>query len=263
VHPRISVSAISTNGWSLEQDLAFWHDKGITNVGVSLRKLEAHGLAGGTTRVVDAGLRVTNLLGLGFALTRPDQWPAHQERLAAAVSAAAAMAAECFVLTTGAAGPMPWEEAADALAVAVAPVVAACHGAGVPFVIEHTNSLRVDVGFVHTLRDTVDLARRLGVGVLMECNACWAERDLPATIAAGVDTIRLVQVSDYLIGTHCTPDRAVPGDGDIPLARILGQLLAAGYGGVFDLELIGPRIEAEGYPSAVERSVAALEALLA
>ena len=56
-----------------------------------------------------------------------------------------------------------------------------------PFAIEHTNSLRVDVGFVHTLRRRVDLARRLGTGVCMEINACWAERDLAATIRDGVD----------------------------------------------------------------------------
>ena len=69
-------------------------------------------------------------------------------------------------------------------------------------------------------------------------------------------------MSDYVIGTLGTPDRAVPGDGDIPIERILGQLLAAGYDGAFDLELIGPRIEAEGYASAIRRSVSALDAML-
>ena len=263
MHPRISVSAISTNTWSQEQDLDFYRRAGITNVGISLRKLEAAGLDAAVARVAAAGLRVTNVLGLGFALTRPADWPAHQERLAAAVDAAATLAAECFVLTTGAAGPLPWDEAADALAEAVAPVVAACAARDLPFAIEHTNSLRVDVGFVHTLRDMVDLARRLGVGVLMECNACWAERDVAETITAGIDVIRLVQVSDYVVGTLCTPDRVVPGDGDIPLERLLGQVLAAGYRGVFDLELIGPRIEAEGYANAIRRSLTYLENLLA
>ena len=63
-----------------------------------------------------------------------------------------------------------------------------------------------------------------------------------------------MQLSDYVVGTLATPDRAVPGDGDIPFDRIVGQLLAAGYEGVFDLELIGPRIEAEGYERAVPRA---------
>ena len=136
----------------------------------------------------------------------------------------------------------------------MAPVLAESAARGVPFAIEHTNSLRVDVGFVHTLADAIDLARRLGTGVCMEINACWAERDLAATVRAGVDTLRLVQVSDFAVGTLSTPNRLVPGDGDIPLARILGDVLDAGYAGCFDLELIGPAIDAEGYETAVPPS---------
>src|SRR2546430_2309595 len=171
MHPRLSVSAISTFTWTLDEDLAFWADASITNVGVYLAKLERAGVREGTARVVDAGLRVTNLLGLGFSLTRRDDWPAHQDRLVAAVDAAAAMGAECFVLTTGSAGGLTWEEAAEALESAMAPVMAAARERSVPFFLEHTHSLRVDVSFVHTLRDALDLPRRLGAGVLMEINA--------------------------------------------------------------------------------------------
>ena len=133
---------------------------------------------------------------------------------------------------------------------------------GVPFAIEHTNSLRVDIGFVHTLADAIDVARRLDAGVCMEVNACWAERGLADTITAGADRLRLVQVSDFAVGTLSTPNRLVPGDGDIPLERILGQVLAAGYAGCFDLELIGPRIEEEGYGPACRRSVERLTEML-
>ena len=62
-----------------------------------------------------------------------------------------------------------------------------------------------------------------------------------------------VQVSDAVAGSVTTPDRAVPGDGDIPLESLLGRILEAGYQGAFDLEVIGPRIEQEGYASAIGR----------
>jgi hypothetical protein len=39
-------------------------------------------------------------------------------------------------------------------------------------------------------------------------------------------------------------------------------VLAAGYGGAFELEVVGPRIEDEGYGSAIRRGVAAMEQLL-
>ncbi len=268
VRDRISVSAISTFRLSLTEDLEFWARHGVRAAGVSVAKLEAHGWDDGVARVraaVDSGaLRVSNLIGLGpFALAEPSRWDAQRGRLVRSLDAAVALDAGCLVFTTGPAGPLTWAEAADAVEAALAPVLAEARRRGVRFAIEHTNSLRVDVGFVHTLVDAVDLARRLGAGVCMEVNACWAERDLAATVRAAADVIRLVQLSDYKIGTLSTPARMVPGDGDIPLARIVSLLAKAGYEGDFDLELIGPAIDAEGYESAVPRAVAAVEKLVA
>jgi sugar phosphate isomerase/epimerase len=50
------------------------------------------------------------------------------------------------------------------------------------------------------------------------------------------------------------PARAVPGDGNIPLKRIIEWLLRVGYMGAFDLELLGPRIDKEGRLSATRRA---------
>lgn len=263
MHSRVSLSAISTYDWPLERDLAFYAGAGITNVGVSVAKVEQAGWDTGTAAVLDAGLRVTNLIGVGpFRLDAPHEWDAQRERIRRTLDGAAALDAECVVFTTGPAGRLTWEDAADAFAAALAPSLHDARQRGIQLAIEHTNSLRVDVGFVHTLRDVLDLARRLEVGVCMEINACWAERDLAATIADGIDAIRLVQVSDFAVGTLSTPNRLVPGDGDIPLERILGDVLAAGYGGCFDLELIGPRIDDEGYAAAAQRAIERLTALL-
>jgi sugar phosphate isomerase/epimerase len=263
VHPRISLSAISTFSWELDRDLDFYEAAGITNVGVSAAKLERFGWEPGTRAIAARDLRVTNLIGLGpFRLEAPEAWGSQRDRVTRALDAAEALGAECVVFTTGPAGALTWEEAADALEHAMTPVLTDARARRIPFAIEHTNSLRVDVGFVHTLADAIDLARRLDVGVCMEVNACWAERGLAATIAAGVDRLHLVQVSDYAIGTLTTPDRLVPGDGDIPLERILGQTVTAGYEGCFDLELIGPHIEEEGYEAASRRAIVQLDAML-
>ncbi len=71
-----------------------------------------------------------------------------------------------------------------------------------------------------------------------------------------------MQVSDFKVGTVASSQRLVPGDGDIPIGRILGELVDAGYTGSFELELIGDAIVAEGYDVAVPRAVAALDELL-
>jgi sugar phosphate isomerase/epimerase len=46
----------------------------------------------------------------------------------------------------------------------------------------------------------------------------------------------------------------VPGDGDIPIERLVSSILDTGYEGPFDIEVLGPRIEEEGYRSAIARS---------
>jgi sugar phosphate isomerase/epimerase len=267
VHPRACVSAISTFRLSLVEDLAFWETHGIRTAGVSVAKLETYGWGDGTARLraaVDNGLSVANLIGLGpFHLARPERWNTQRERLVRAIDTAVAVNAPCLVCTTGPFAPLTWDEAADALEQAMAPVLSEARARGVDIAIEHTNSLRVDVGFVHTLRDAIDVARRLGTGVCMEMNACWAERDLARTVRDAIDRVRLVQVSDFRIGTIASSQRLVPGDGDIPLRRILGDVVAAGYEGVFELELIGDAIVEEGYDDAIPRAIRNLDALLA
>jgi sugar phosphate isomerase/epimerase len=121
--------------------------------------------------------------------------------------------------------------------------------------VQPTNSLRLDISSLFTLRDSLELAKAAGTGVVLELQCCWYERGLEELVRQNVDMLKLVQISDYEIGTLSTPNRSVIGDGDIPLERLLAMVLDAGYRGMFDLELIGPKIEAEGYLSATRRSL--------
>jgi sugar phosphate isomerase/epimerase len=263
VDPRLSVSAVSSWSWTFEDDLRFWGASGIDHVGLSFRKLEEAGLDRAVQRIVDADVTVSNLVELGWwELASPSTWAAQSERLLAAVEVAARVGG-CLVLTTGPAGSLDWDDAAEALAAALAPARASADAAGVALTIENTGPLRLDLSFVTTLRDALDVARRVGTGVCMEVNSCFAERDLLATVGSATGLLRHVQVSDFVIGSLCTPDRAVPGDGDVPLTRIIDGVIAAGYAGVFELELVGPRIEDEGYASAITRGVAHLDEILA
>jgi sugar phosphate isomerase/epimerase len=262
MHDRLSVSAVSSWTWSLDDDLRFWSESGIDHVGLSFRKLEEAGIDAAVRRVADAGLRVSNIVELGWwDLAERGTWARQQERLLNAVRAASEVGG-CLVLTTGPARGLDWDAACDALSEALAPVAEAARSSGVVVTIEQTSPLRIDLSFCTTARDGVDLARRIGTGLCLEVNSCFAERDLPWTISLSADVLAHVQLSDFVIGSLCTPDRAVPGDGDIPLDAIVGAVLESGYEGAFELEMVGPRIEEEGYASAIRRGVDYLDALL-
>ncbi len=176
--------------------------------------------------------------------------------------AAGDVAAESVYITTGSRGALTWEEAAEALKEAAEPVVEHARRVPVPLLMETVPSLREDVGFNHTLADTVALSETAGFGVCIDTYSSWTERNLQSVLAEAIPRCALVQVSDYVIGDWCVPGRAVPGDGDIPLERILGWLQEAGYSGPYDLELIGPRIVNEGGKGATLRAIRWLSALL-
>jgi sugar phosphate isomerase/epimerase len=197
-----------------------------------------------------------------FTLADPSGWDSQRAALMSTVDYAASLRAPCVYLTTGPGWPGVWEESARSFAAAIAPVVAYAEAREVCLALENTNPLRTDIGIVHTLRDALDLALDTGLDVCVDLYACWYERGLRDTFRRAAGRIALVQVSDFVPGTLDTPNRAVPGDGAIPLARLLGWLLEDGYAGPLDLELLGPRIAAEGVPAALARAAAYLTTLL-
>lgn len=263
-HPRIVVNSASMIAWSFEQDVALLRALGLRRIALLTRKLDVLADDDAAEHLIsDAGLVADSLMvGPLFDLARPEQWDEGRAALRRSLARARRFGADAAVITSGPAIGLTWEDAADAFVAATAPVVDEARADGLSVVVEHTNGLRFDLGFLHNLRDTIDVARRAGVAVCMEVNTVWGERALRDTIRAGVDRIRIVQVNDFVVPTTSTPDRGVPGDGVIPLERIFRDLEEAGYRGPYELEIVGPRIEAEGYASAVRRSVEHVDALL-
>jgi sugar phosphate isomerase/epimerase len=257
------VSALSSIGNSFDADLELWDELGIDRVGLYLEKLEAVGVEIAAEHVRAAGLAVSSIAARGFDLDDPSTWDDRRASLDRAVDAATVVGAGCLFVTSGVPGTLDWDDSVRALEAAIEPVRDRAHELGVPLAIENSNPMRRDVGFTHTLPDTVEVARRLGVRVVFEVTNSWFERDLERSITDGADTFAVVQVSDYVVGDTTASERAVPGDGDVPLGRILGWVAAAGFAGPVELEMLGPRIEAEGYPAAIRRALAALGSVLA
>jgi sugar phosphate isomerase/epimerase len=180
-----------------------------------------------------------------------------------AIDKADALGAGTIYLLSGGRGRLDWEAAAHRFADLVAPARDMADARGIRLLVENANAFNADIHIAHTLADAILLAQTAGIGVCVELHACWAEAGLPRLFREAMPAIGLVQVSDYVLGDRSTPCRAVPGDGAIPLERLLGDLLDAGYEGLFDLELVGPRIAAEGARAATARGAERLSELLA
>ena len=104
---------------------------------------------------------------------------------------------------------------------AVEPCLEPAREAGVALMIENAPQPYSDSHIGHTLRDTIAAAEIAGVGVLIDIFGVWNEAGLKASIERAVPMCSLVQVSDYTYGDRSYPCRSVPGDGVIPLRRII------------------------------------------
>ena len=258
-HPRLSVNSVSSWQQPLAADIAMWGELGVGHVALILPKIDEVGWDRAREMMTSAGLRVSTIFGPTYRPLDADRslgwWDDDQRRTVETIDFAASIGAASVYVCTGAASTLTWDEAADAFSELVAPAVARGAELGVPLLLEPTNPLRVDISFVFWQRDAMDLARRAGTKVMLDLQSCWYERGIERVVRSNIDLVGLTQISDYVIGTTRTGDRAVPGDGDIPLERLLAIVLDAGFEGSFDLEVMGPRVEDEGYPSSVRRSV--------
>lgn len=266
VHPRISVNHICFMAEDIARQLAYWPELGTRRFSLVGPQLDAEGVRL-VQEALAAGDYALETIVHPFSPVEPlDAGLPTLERARTALSAQLAVAkrlrAQSVYMTTGGRGDLTWEQAAKVFAEAIAPCVDEAREAGIPLMIENAPPQYADLHIAHTLRDAATLAEIAGIGVCIDLFGCWTEADLEASLARAVPDCHLVQVSDYVLGDRSLPARAVPGDGAMPLQRLLGWVLEAGYEGTFDLELIGPRIDREGHLEAARRAVDELGELL-
>lgn len=179
---------------------------------------------------------------------------AEQGKLARTLDIAAALGSRSVFIASGGRGAFSWEQAAERFSTAIAPCLAHARAAGIALLVENTPQVYADLSIGLTLRDTVTLAEMAGVGLCVDFFSCWMEAGLEQTIARAMPRCHLIQFADYVLGDRALPARAVAGDGAIPLRRLFDCALSAGYRGTFELEQMGPRIDAEGHLPAARRA---------
>lgn len=262
-HPRLSVDAMCTFPWSFDEDLALWASMGIRHAGLLISKLGDDPDAK-MARLTAAGIRACTLITEQFDLAAPETWDAVRARHRAAIDLMARHGGNSIYFTPGRTTGDPWREDVKRLAKAAAPTVSHARERGVLAAIEP--SLRTSVSFVNTLRDAIDVAEATGLGLVADFGNMWMERDFRETVARAMPYIALIQIGDVVIGSSGRPapgGRVHLGDGELPLARMMRDVLDAGYTGVFDLEVVTADFSAGRDEASLRRGVVAASSMLA
>lgn len=261
-HARLSVSQMCTYPFTFAEDLALCEELGLRQIGLLISKVDDHGPEAAVADLAQRSMAATTVITGNFDLSAPESWAAARDDLNRIIDLAAQVGG-CPYFTPGPSDGRSIDELAAALAEAVAPCVAHAESRGVRLAIEPT--LRPDRSFVHTLREGIEVADRAGIGLIVDLGNCWEEPDLENVVRRAGPHIAVVQICDVVTDTPQPPapgDRAVPGDGDLAIGRFVEAALETGYAGAFELELVGPRIETEGYASATRRAVERASTLL-
>ena len=262
MHPLLSIDSMSTFKWTFDQDLALWKDLRIAYAGLLISKIQDNP-AEKFARLREAGIQSSTVIVNSFDLGRPETWEGTRNLQSAIIDLVADTGGHSIYFTPGRTTGAPWKDVLKLFAEAVAPSIEHAKARGVHIAIEP--SLRTDASFVNTLRDAIDVAELTGIEIIADFGNMWMERDAREVLKRAAPHIALMQICDVIIGGNGVPPpggRVHVGEGELPLRRLMHEVLDAGYRGIFDLEVLGPLIEKEGYDSAVRRGAESASRLL-
>jgi sugar phosphate isomerase/epimerase len=265
MHDLVSVNALCFMGTPFSELAQYWRDLGARRVGLVTSLLFDEGLEAAQKALATGNYAVEILSHqflVGDLVPREETWLLPRQRLNQVIDQAERLGCKNVYMVAGGHGTGTWEQAAECFAAAIAPCLPVAKAAGVNLMVEPSPTVNAQTHIAHNLRDTVTLAEMAGIGVCLDMASCWSEAGLPETIERAMPRCHMVQVGDWRYGDKSLPGRSVPGDGVIPIERICRWALDAGYKGAFDLELLGPRIDAEGRVEAVRRAMRYMSELL-
>lgn len=261
--PRLCVNSLSSQHWTLSEDLECYERLGIDRISLFMPKLHQAGLDRAEAEIKAGGFRVDGILpGSSFDLLNEASWQRTRDALVLGIEMADRLGATTVQTTGGTAGGWPYEIAVDRFARAIAPVAAIADAAGIRLALEATRPQFAHIGFTHTVRDALAVAADLGLWVVADTAHSWWEPDVADVLRQGEPRIAVLQVADLAFRAPVL-ERLVPGDGSIAVGRLLSALLDAAFPGPFELEILGGAIESEGYEDAIRRSFGYLTRLLA
>jgi sugar phosphate isomerase/epimerase len=262
VHPNIAINVLSLAAASFDQHAETVARMGAAAITPDITELSDVSAEQAARLIGDAGLQAAALTHRAFGFGDAAETRAACERLGRSIEYANAIGAPIIVMTTGGRGSLNWGDAAKHFVEAIATCVAQAEKADVKLSIEPTSHLYADASIAHSLRDCTALASLADISVAIDLFACWVDSDIDSAISVAGPHTAIVQVSDYIYEDHALPCRAVPGDGAIPLDRLLPAIVSAGFKGTFDLEIIGPRLQAEGIEIGLKRAAKTIGTLL-
>jgi sugar phosphate isomerase/epimerase len=264
--PRISINEMTTYHWSFLEDVVGYQAAGIESIGVWRRKLADFGDERGIELLRDSGLTVSCFSSAGGFTGSDGQ--TFREALDDALDAlrlAAELRAGCLVVVSGARAGHTLNHARRLLRDALRELGNAAAQLGVSVALQPVHRRPVERwSFLNSLDAATEMLAWCDhpqVGMVFDLFQVWREPELCRRIPDIVRWIKLAALSDAQAPARSDDDRRIPGQGELPLAEIVGALEAAGFRGVYDVQLISEHCWRSDYPTLLSDCMTALATL--
>jgi sugar phosphate isomerase/epimerase len=250
----LSVNETTTFRWSFEEDVANYLAAGIPAIGVWRRKLSDCGEEKAAELLQESGLRVSHLFWAGgFTGSDGRTFRASVEDATEAMRTAAGLGAGSLVVYSGARAGHTHNHARRLFRDALLELVPLAAELGLVLAVEPMHpGCAGEFTFLTSLDDSVSLLDAIGsdrVKIVLDTYHLGLDPSLVRRIPEIAPRLALVQLGDAKAAPEGEQNRCRLGEGVIPLEEIVDALIAAGYDGFYDVELLGEELENADYPS--------------
>ncbi len=241
---RLCIHTITTRPWSLDEAIAHYAGTGVAGITVWREALAGHDAEAAGGRISDAGLAAVSLCRGGFFPAR-----AVGDRAAAiddnrrAIDTAAELGTSLLVLVPGADPGQPLDVSRGQIRDGIEAVLPHAAAAGVRLGVEPLHPMYADTrSAINTLRQANELCEAVDspwLGVVVDVYHLWWDPDLAREIRRAGAASRLLafHISDWVTPADILTDRALMGEGCIPIRQIRGWIQDAGFEGMHEVEI--------------------------
>ena len=264
---RLAITGNTTPNWSMEEDIRDYLAAGVQGIGVWWHKLHACGIERAIDLLQDADMSVSSLNYAGvFALEDRSVQPALIPGLEQAVELAARLGAATLSVMPGPKGEYTRREAIQKVKEGLAYMASLAEKYDVKLALEPHHPMYTDtVAVVNMLPQALEIVEEVGsdhVGILLDVYHVWWHVDVLGHIAAAGKKIFNVHVNDWRDPTRdLMCDRAIMGEGVMPLRELISAIEATGYDGWYEVEVRSREPWALDHHGLVRRCVTAWDDL--
>ncbi|MGD9995541.1 MAG: sugar phosphate isomerase/epimerase family protein [Ilumatobacteraceae bacterium] len=239
---RFSVCEHVVRLGDIAQDVAAAVEAGARGFSVNASDLGSFSVAEAADVLTDAGLAVTSFIDpsvMRLGPAAPDL-----DAVARAADAAAELGAPAILFISGALGGRRVADADAQLVDSLGAIAARIAPSGVHAMLEPLHPIARDLSYVHTMRHAVALVEQVpSARLVIDTGASWWEPTLVDEVVAHLDLVVAVQITGVRgadLAKRTYVREACSTDGEVPVGDIARDLVAAGYSGWFEHEVLAP-----------------------